>query len=550
MRFGDFSVDQAEGLILAHSIRANGQALKKGRILSRSDVATLTEAGITTVTGALLDPDDVPEDAAAGQVAEAACGPGLSCGKAFTGRCNLFAEEAGLAILDSQRIDEINLLDESMTVGTLAPYSAVQPGQMVGTIKVIPFAATNAVVEKCKSIAASPGPLVRIAAWKNLRISLIQSRLAGTKETVLDSTTAVVRTRLAALGNDIAAETRCAHEQGEVAAAIRTHIDAGSDIILIAGASAIVDRRDVIPAAVTDTGGEIDHFGMPVDPGNLLLMAHHGEQHILGLPGCARSLKLNGFDWVLQRLVAGVPVTRRDVMLMGTGGLLMEIPSRPMPRAKASPQKTSTSGARSTPTGRAAPKIASVVLAAGQSRRMGSLNKLLQRVDGRSMIVHAVEAAIQSGADPVIVVTGHEADEIREALKDHTVTFAHNPHYDDGMSTSLRAGIEALPVGIDGALVCLADMPKVDAPVLRSLIDAFDPSHGRSIGVPTSQGKRGNPILWAARFFPAMMLLAGDVGARHLIGEHAEDVYEIETGHAVVTDIDTPEALANITSDI
>jgi len=548
MRFGDFPVDEAESLILAHSIRANGQAMKKGRVLSRSDVAVLTEAGISTVTGALLDPDDVPEDAAAGQVAEAACGPGLSCGKPFTGRCNLFAEEAGLAILDSQRIDQINLLDESMTVGTLAPYSAVQPGQMVGTIKVIPFAATRDVVEQCSGIAASPGPLVRIAPWKDLRISLVQSRLAGTKETVLDSTTAVVRTRLAALGNDIAAETRCAHEQSEVAAAIRTHLDGGSDIILIAGASAIVDRRDVIPAAITDTDGEIDHFGMPVDPGNLLLMAHHGEQHILGLPGCARSIKLNGFDWVLQRLIAGVPVTRRDVMLMGAGGLLMEIPTRPMPRAKASPQKTPTSGTKKMPIG-TAPKIASIVLAAGQSRRMGSLNKLLQRVDGRSMIVHAIEAAIQSGADPVIVVTGYEADEIRDALKNHAVTFVHNPHYDDGMSTSLRAGISALSPDIDGALVCLADMPKVDAPVLRSLIDAFDPSQGRSIGVPTSHRKRGNPILWAARFFPEMMLLAGDVGARHLIGEHAEDVYEVETGHAVVTDIDTPEALANLTSD-
>jgi molybdenum cofactor cytidylyltransferase len=111
-------------------------------------------------------------------------------------------------------------------------------------------------------------------------------------------------------------------------------------------------------------------------------------------------------------------------------------------------------------------------------------------------------------------------------------------------STSLQIGIAALPANIDGALVCLGDMPLVTAAVLDRLIAAFSPLEGRAICVPTWNGKRGNPVLWDRRFFAAMADLAGDVGAKHLIGEHADLVCESYVHDAVLTDIDTPEALA------
>ncbi len=106
-------------------------------------------------------------------------------------------------------------------------------------------------------------------------------------------------------------------------------------MVLVAGASAILDRRDVIPASVVALGGAIDHFGMPVDPGNLLLMARVGATHVLGLPGCARSPRVNGFDWVLRRLVADLPFDAAVLAGMGVGGLLSEISCRPLPRARA-----------------------------------------------------------------------------------------------------------------------------------------------------------------------------------------------------------------------
>jgi molybdenum cofactor cytidylyltransferase len=269
---------------------------------------------------------------------------------------------------------------------------------------------------------------------------------------------------------------------------------------------------------------------MPVDPGNLLLLAHLDDRVVLGLPGCCRSPKPNGFDWVLQRIAAGITVTRADIMGMGVGGLLMEIPSRPQPR-EARPAKPG--------------RVAALVLAAGQSRRMGQDNKLLAMVDGRPLVSHMVDAALASRAAPVIVVTGHQAAEIERALGDRRVQIVHNPAFAEGLSTSLKAGLAALPEDAVGVLVALGDMPRVRGAQIDRLIAAFNPLEGRAIVVPTVRGKRGNPVLFATRFVAEMGQIGGDVGARHLIGEHDDVVVEIEMeDDAALLDIDTPEALS------
>jgi molybdenum cofactor cytidylyltransferase len=258
---------------------------------------------------------------------------------------------------------------------------------------------------------------------------------------------------------------------------------------------------------------------------------------VLGLPGCARSPKINGFDWVLERLVARLPVGAAEIMRMGSGGLLAEIPSRPLPRAEARPPS-----ATERPPG---PRIGAVLLAAGQSRRMGGPNKLLAEVDGTPMAARVAQRLLASRARPIVAVLGHRADEVDAALGRLPVERVRNPDFAQGLSASLKRGLAALPGDLDGALVCLGDMPLVAGRHIDRLIAAFNPLEGRAIIVPTRRGKRGNPVLWASRLFPEMAQLQGDVGARHLIGEHADLVAEVEMeDDAVLVDIDTPEALA------
>jgi len=539
VKFGDFPVDQAAGIILAHSQRVGDKLLKKGIVLTESDTGALTKAGVRSITGVRLDPDDYDENSAAEKIARAAAGNNISISTARTGRCNVLAATRGLVTIDADRLDALNLVDETATLATLVPFAAVEKGDIIATAKIITFGVAKATIGKCEIIAKDGSPLVGIAPFLPKQIGLVQTAFPAHREQILDKATAVTRARVQSLGCDFIDDIRTAHTAQDVAAGLRTLQAAGCHIALALGASAIADREDVIPAAVTQCGGMIDHFGMPVDPGNLMLLGRVGDMHVLGLPGSARSPRLHGFDWVLQRLVADMEVSGEDLMRMGVGGLLKEIPGRPMPRARIADPGTTE---RST----AAPyEVAAIVLAAGQSRRMGSVNKLLAEIAGKPMTTHVVDAAIASSASPVVVVTGHEPALLEEALADRDVRFIHNPDFADGLSTSLRAGLTLLDADIDGAVVCLGDMPSVSADHINRLIAAFDPAAGHAIIVPTFNGKRGNPVLWHRRFFAQMSDVSGDVGARHLIGDNEGSLLEVAMDDdAILADLDTPAALA------
>jgi len=344
--------------------------------------------------------------------------------------------------------------------------------------------------------------------------------------------------RLEAIGSSLVHEVRCEHETARVSRGISQLRERGADLVLVSGASAVVDRRDVVPAAIEEAGGRILHFGMPVDPGNLMLIAAIDDVPVIGMPGCARSPRLNGFDWVLQRIAAGLDVRANDIMGMGAGGLLKDVSARPLPRARAR---------RDAPAPARRPRIAGLLLAAGQSRRMGSRNKLLADVDGVPMIRRTAENLLASTARPVVVVTGHQAKETERVLDGLDVITIHNPSHATGLSSSLKAGLGKLPDDADGVVVCLGDMPLVTDATINRLIAAYDPVEGWAICVPTWKGKRGNPVLWDRQFFEDMAELAGDVGARHLIGTHGELVVEVEMkDDGVMVDIDTPEALARV----
>ena len=277
---------------------------------------------------------------------------------------------------------------------------------------------------------------------------------------------------------------------------------------------------------------------MPVDPGNLLLIADARGRPLLGAPGCARSPKENGFDWVLMRLLAGLKVSREAITGMGVGGLLMEIVTRPQPRAEppvAAPQRIAADRACRRP-----------LDPHGRDRTSSwptSRHRPLVRI--------AAEEALASRAKPVIVVTGHQREQVETALAGLPVQLVHNPDFADGLGTSVKAGIAAVPADVDGAIVCLGDMPQVDAGLIDRLIAAFDPDQGALVVMPTFEGKRGNPVLWSRRFFPDLMAIEGDVGARHLIGRYSEAVVEVPLeGKAALVDVDTPEALVGVRAEI
>lgn len=537
MEFGALATREAEGAFLAHAVSLPKTRFKKGRCLSAADIETLRAAGIEEVIAARLDASEVHEDEAAAEVAAALAGSGLSTTAAFTGRCNLIVGSRGLLCIERALIDRLNALDEALTVATLGAFELVEPRQMAATIKIIPFALKRGVLEAALEIARS-ADLLSVAPLKSKRVGLVQTTLPGLKPSILDKTTEVTNRRLAALDCPPVEELRCPHRSEAVQQAVERL--SACDIVLVSGASAIVDRRDVVPAGIGKAGGQVRYFGMPVDPGNLILLAEKEGRPLLGLPGCARSPKLNGFDWVLERLVAEVPVGPSDIQAMGVGGLLKDTAQRPLPR----------SAAVEPPAGsQRAPRVAALVLAAGQAKRMGS-NKLVETLDGKALVRHAVEAALASQAEPVILVTGHQREAVEEALDGLDLLSVHNRAYAAGLSTSLKRGLAALPEGIEAAVVVLGDMPRIAPGTIDRLIASFNPLEGRAICLPTFEGKRGNPVLLGRQFFTELQTIEGDQGARELLREYADLVAEVPIDDStILLDIDTPEALAAVRAD-
>ena len=329
MKFGPVPVEHSVGAIVAHGVRAGGLLLKKGDRVRSDDVAALSAAGIPTIVVAELEPGDVDENVAARRLAEAVVGGGLRIDRAFTGRANIFAREDGVLLVDAPAVDAINAVDESLTLATLPPFRAVEAGEMVATVKIIPFAVTGQALDAV--LATVKGPPLSLRPFRPMRIGVVSTMLPSLKPSVVSKTLRVLADRLAPAGATIAAEERVPHETEALAEALR-RFGPAFDMTIVYGASAIADRRDVIPAAIVEAGGVVRHLGMPVDPGNLLLIGRLANKPVLGAPGCARSPKENGFDWVLQRLLAGIDVTPDDIRRLGTGGLLMEIVSRPQPR--------------------------------------------------------------------------------------------------------------------------------------------------------------------------------------------------------------------------
>lgn len=537
MKFGAVKTAAARGAVLAHSAPTKSGVIKKGRVLQADDLARLLAAGFENVVVAQLEAGDIGEDEAAGRIAAAIAGPNIRIAAAFTGRANLLAAAPGLATIDAEALVALNRLDESLTVATVKPWDRLAAWQMIATVKIITFAVPAALLLRAEVLLAGRPPVVALAAFERRRVGLVLTTLPGTKPSVVAKRARAVGDRVEALGGRIGETRTVAHKAGAVGAAIAALAQAGLDPILVFGASAIVDRGDVIPAAVVAAGGTVEHLGMPVDPGNLAMLAHVGTAQVLGVPSCASSPKLNGFDWLLERHAAGRRATRDDIIAMAPGGLLMEIETRPQPRT-GEPAVVAI----------AAPRIAAIVLAAGRSTRMGGANKLLEELGGVPILRRVVQEVGRSKAQALVVVTGHERARVEAAVAGLDVELVHNPRYADGISTSIGAGIGALdPAAVEGALVVLGDMPEVSAADVDRLITAFAPMEGRGICVPVRGGRRGNPVLWGGRHFAGLTQLDGDIGARHLIAANAEDVHEVEIGSdGIFADVDTPDLLSAV----
>ncbi|MCA9900018.1 MAG: molybdopterin-binding protein [Ardenticatenaceae bacterium] len=338
MKFGPIPIDDSPGNILGHNIAgADGRRLfRKGHILTADDLPALRSTGRSVVYVAQLEAGDVDEDSAARRIADAVMGPHLYSSHAATGRVNLKAEALGVLRVDAARLHQLNS-QLGITLATLPNHTAVPPSKMVGTVKIIPYAVPETAVTTIEHLA-KPDPLLWLDPLPARRVAVILSGSPAAAERIQRSFDPPLRNRLELLGSKLASLTFLplddARDEVAMAATIQQQAAAGAELIILAGETAIMDHRDIAPRAVQQAGGELTCFGAPVDPGNLLMLAYLGNLPILGAPGCVRSPKRNIVDEVLPRLLVGDRLTQADIIGLGHGGLLEDVPERPYPRSK------------------------------------------------------------------------------------------------------------------------------------------------------------------------------------------------------------------------
>lgn len=324
MRFGPVPLDEALGAILAHSVALSDSRLRKGCTLGPDEIAQLKATGRTEVIAARLDPTDLHEDAAALAIAQALVpdpeSAGLDLRPVGTGRVNLHARSAGILAVDAAKVDALNAVDPMLTLATVPRWQRLKAGEMAATVKIIAYGVAEA------SVTAASAAGREALCLKPARLSRVALVETHTDPNAKPLGADAITDRLTALGAALTSHLHCPHREGDAAATLGRVTDA--ELILILTASATSDPHDVAPAAVRRAGGTVDRFGMPVDPGNLLFLGALNGVPVVGLPGCVRSPALNGADWVMERLICGVPVTAQDIAGMGVGGLLKEIPTR------------------------------------------------------------------------------------------------------------------------------------------------------------------------------------------------------------------------------
>jgi molybdopterin biosynthesis enzyme len=320
-------LEQAVGHILRHNLAdVNGRkALSKGHRIAAADLPRIHALGLSHLRVAVLEPGDVHEDEAARRLAEAVCGPGVVARPPAASRVNLLARADGVVRVNVVALLRINDVD-GLTVATLPNHTLVRARKRVATIKIIPFAVPEVDLARAEAIGraalSGPGSVVALTPLRRLDVGVILVGGAAARERIERGVYPAIEARITELGSTVLASRYVESEEAAIATVITELRRAGARMLIIAGETSIMDRDDVTPQALRLAGGRVEHYGAPVEPGNLLLLGYLDELPVLGAPGCVRSRDVNIVDLLLPRLLAGERVTRRDIVELGHGGLL------------------------------------------------------------------------------------------------------------------------------------------------------------------------------------------------------------------------------------
>lgn len=525
MKAGEFPLYEATEVELTAPVIAGGHRYDVGTIIQSDDIAVFRHAGIRSVQGVFYEVNDVPLKTASDILLRSLCGDFLCYVEPNSnGLCSLYADEDGVFVYEPERLNRLNEHSENILLSVLPPYTTVYKGQYLGTLKLFSSCLNEKVLNDAVTKISGMGALLKIFPYKLKKIAVIQT---GAETDITE-----LRRRYSVYGFSIAYHNHSEHSCEEIEKHVRLAIENGSQYIFVESDYPPVSRDDIVPKAFTETSAVIDRMNWPLGEGAGVVFASRKEAKLIGFSWNDFKKLDNLFRFISTDTLPDL--TQLHLFVPNS----ISIEQRLKKMSPFEEEKSVHVGQLSD-----SDKIGIVILAAGESRRMAGKNKLLEDVGGQPMIQHVVEQALMSGADYVVVVTGHQSRHIEKLMEPYDVKIVKNADYLSGILGSVRLGIGVLPPDAVGALIMPADMPAFEAKYMADMMNDFRARiHDKQLPVVAcaDNGFLHNPVLWPRNLFNDIKIIPEDSYMLPILVEH--------TDYLIVHEIEDPLVLTDINS--
>ncbi|MGX7092234.1 molybdopterin-binding protein [Hutsoniella sourekii] len=318
-------VEEAVGKRLLHDITAikpdgfKGREFKRGHLIQEADIPRLKDIGKDHVFVGELEPGQVHEEDAAKALAEWVTGPNIEAGPPSEGKIALKSQVDGLFVLDRESLDAINSVGD-YTLATRWNLSPVQAGDTLVGLRIVPLLTEQDQVDRAVAIAQAGQPVFQVVSYQTLKIGVIITGSEVYHGRIQDRFEPVLRDKFSDFPTEILGFTKCPDDLDHISQALEAYLSQDADLVILTGGMS-VDPDDLTPTAIRQSGAQVISQGVPVQPGNMLMLAQLGSSYLLGLPGASIHAPVTSFDTLLPRFYAKYPITKADLIALGEGGL-------------------------------------------------------------------------------------------------------------------------------------------------------------------------------------------------------------------------------------
>ena len=517
MRYSEFKINRAVGVILCSDLQLGEKFYPKGHTINAEDIIIFKMFNLSSIVGAIFEEGDVDYKIALKQVAAQISGRGIGYLIEKNGICSIIAAQDGVFVAEDNRIDKFNHFNEHIILNTIPPYSVIKRGDLIAELDISVPLVNETEIDDIIFRLSGNSHLLKVENIKEKKSVLLYPHLLNDEAENRHFTSIVMKliTNLDGLGVSFTKEISTSYKQDNLEDSLFDAFSYGADIIFVLSPVKTSGRGDIIAKALSKSVDDIVNYSMPQVNASDLLIAQKGNCKIVVLPYSYDIVDTTLIDNLIKTAIFTEYLNvalfnhKHSKQLFSNTNFDETTQNKMiMPSKKAlSSQKAS---------------IGIVVLAAGQGRRSGSSKLLVEDETGSPLFMYAVNAAIASDAKPVFVVIGHCNEEMEEYLEKLDVNVLYNPSFASGIKTSINLGLKSIPSSCDGAILLPADMPNITASDINKLINKFDKNQEKQICLLANRGIKSNPILWSRSLYDRADIVPENSHLRTVFVEHAD----------------------------